>query len=446
MFNVFLFHNNSYILYNTYTGSFLELESIQYDFLRFSREDKEIEIFLKYDPDFGYKMIKKGFIVDKNRDEPNAIKEVQKRIDLKDDRIYQLTINPTMNCNFKCWYCYEDHLKGSKMTPDTLKNLKAFIKNIVCSMPNLKSFHISWFGGEPLLFFKTVIKPIMNFTNDLFINSDIRLETDFTTNGFLINDDMIKEFGCYKINNFQITLDGHREFHNNVRFVNEKRGSYDDIVNNILKLCRHGFPVTLRINFTKLNLDSVEFIVGDIESLEPEYRKKMSITFHKVWQEEDLNLGNKVKQLIFFFRERGFNVADGDVPNNLWNSCYADKKNQATINYNGEVYKCTARKFLSEAKEGDLQDDGTIAWNEKYYKRLDSKFKNKPCLSCSILPICNGGCSQLAIENEGKDYCVYGFDEGRKKEVVLSHYLNSLKTTTTPLPVVEENIEELSLV
>jgi uncharacterized protein len=50
---------------------------------------------------------------------------------------------------------------------------------------------------------------------------------------------------------------------------------------------------------------------------------------------------------------------------------------------------------------------------------MNIKFKNKPCLSCRILPICNGGCSQHAIEMSGQEYCIYDGNDIQKDIVVL---------------------------
>ncbi len=48
------------------------------------------------------------------------------------------------------------------------------------------------------------------------------------------------------------------------------------------------------------------------------------------------------------------------------NSCYADKINQMTVNYDGGVYKCTARDFNEKNRLGQLCDDGTVLWDKMH--------------------------------------------------------------------------------
>jgi len=423
-FNLSVPHNESFVLYNSFTNKFLVVDALHNDLIESAKVYGNIDDLLTYNPVLYVDLIDKGFIVSENKDELQAVKDIQAKVDLEDEKLYQLTINPTMNCNFKCWYCYESHIKDSKMDALVMNNVKKHIGSVIDRMPRLKKFHIYWFGGEPLLYFDKVVEPIMTTAKDLFGSRNISFSTQFTTNGLLIKKEMIPKFQSYNIINFQITLDGNRDLHNTVRFVSKSRGSYDEIVENIMMLCRNNFRVILRINYTRKNLKDLEEIARDLAPLEMEYRHKLVITFHKVWQEPDMTLGERINELRAFFRDNGFQAVNGDIPNTLRQSCYADRKNHATINYNGEVYKCTARNFSSAAKEGDLKEDGTIAWNEKFHSRMEVKFKNKPCLSCPILPICNGACSQVALENAGKEYCVYDFDEKRKKEVVLDKYLH----------------------
>jgi uncharacterized protein len=422
-FNSIVFYNNKFFIYNAFSNNFMLIEPFLKDLLDAAKLNDDAAGLADIHPAFYAKLVEDGFIIAADKNEVEKVRELREQVDLLDDQNYILTVNPTMNCNFSCWYCYEDHIKDSKMSAEMVQNVIIHIKKVHENLPNLKDFGLSWFGGEPLLQYSNVVDPVLTFCKEYFDHHKINFRSVFTTNGFLINPKMVEKFKVTNVKGFQITLDGHRDMHDKVRFVNSKRGSYDEIVSNIMMLCREGFEVNLRINYTKDNLQSVKNILGDIEPLEPEYRKNMEVAFRKVWQETDKTLGPQVVAYAKMFRDAGFRAISGGSPDNVRQSCYADKKNHATINFNGEVFKCTARNFASTVKEGDLKVNGDIDWNEKYHDRLDIKFKNPPCLVCPILPICNGGCSQKALENAGKDYCVFNFDENAKKTMVLNKIL-----------------------
>lgn len=418
-FNTSLVYKNKNYIYNAFSNKFIALDPTIADILSTVKTPEHIAELSDYHPTLHRSLYKNGFFVDDEVDEVEKVKQLSAKVD-KDDTHFELVVNPTMNCNFKCWYCYESHVKGSKMSNETVKKTCSLIANTIESNPNLTSFHIAWFGGEPLMYYRDVIEPIMDFATDFCAISNIYLTCNFTTNGFLLTDEIIQSLKNYNIVGLQITLDGNKEQHNTVRYVSTTRGSYDTIVSNIVKLCENDFHVGIRVNYTGRNMDGFEEVFDDLCAISEEKRHWATISFHKVWQEQEDDVTYKrVRDLIRLVRDIGFISEEGAVPDSVRHSCYADKVNHATINYNGDVYKCTARNFSPDSKEGVLNDDGSISWNAKFYNRMDIKFKNKPCLECPIMPLCNGGCSQHAIENQGKDYCVYEFDENKKKEVVM---------------------------
>lgn len=122
-----------------------------------------------------------------------------------------------------------------------------------------------------------------------------------------------------------------------------------------------------------------------------------------------------------------FKTQNDDVLDNLINPCYADKKNEAVINYNGNVYKCTARDFSEENKYGELSEDGTINWNEKLTKWENIKIQSKACQNCRILPLCGGGCHQINLESEGLNTCQMGFDDKKKDEIIMKRLYHSFE-------------------
>ena len=182
--------------------------------------------------------------------------------------------------------------------------------------------------------------------------------------------------------------------------------------------------VNVRINCSVDTLNGLNDITKDFESLNNTQRKLLQFNMFKVWQVQEKiegDLDNSAEH----YRDNGFSVA-GKNDISIFSSCYGDKRYQATLNYNGEIFKCTARDFKDNSGEGVLNHDGTITWNERYEKRLNSKFKNKPCMDCRILPLCGGGCTQQALEHGDQEYCVHNFDEEEKTRIIVNRFLATI--------------------
>ena len=419
-FNSFFPHEDKIIGYNAYKNDFTILDPELYE-LFLAAERENIDELQQVYPDFYKHLNDKGFIIASDIDEIEQVKKLVHEIDQENNYSFHLIINPTMNCNFKCWYCYETHIKDSKMQELEIQKVFNYITRVL-NQQELKVFSLSWFGGEPLLYFNKTVLPILEKVSIQCKEKNIKLNSDFTTNGLLINQDLLDKCLKFGVNHMQITLDGHRERHNKVRFISKEKGSYDEIIKNI-KLClKNELYITCRLNISKETLEDIKEIVIDFSELDDKDRNYLNFSFNQVWQEKE-DLHEEMVKAMTHFKENNFAVTYNKDVDTVRESCYADKRNQATINYNGEVFKCTARDFNSENKEGILQEEGMIEWNEKFDIRMNAKFKNQPCLECKILPICNGGCSQNAIENLGNDYCVNDFDENKKLDIVKNKFL-----------------------
>lgn len=135
----------------------------------------------------------------------------------------------------------------------------------------------------------------------------------------------------------------------------------------------------------------------------------------------------QINTVIQNFKDEKLNIVQ-PLFSNVCSSCYADRRHSAVINYNGDVYKCTAIDFLNTTRDGYLSEDGNIIWeNDSLEKRMDSKFKNAPCHKCRIQPICNGGCSQKALHYAHKDYCIHDYNESKKDKVILDKFYSLLQ-------------------
>ncbi|MEO1418186.1 MAG: radical SAM protein [Bacteroidota bacterium] len=427
-FNSFIPYEDKILGFNAYTKQFLVLEPILHELVQAAKHEKNPSGIQEIHPSFHQELIDRGFIVDDELDEVELIKSLREEVDFNEES-YQLTINPTMNCNFKCWYCYESHVKGSKMTENTRNMLQKHISKIILEKNTLKNFHISWFGGEPMLYFEQVVKPVVAHALDEASKHDIEFTTSFTTNGYLIKKPMIPFLQNHHVNHFQITLDGHRDKHNTIRYTANKKGTYDQIIDSIKLLISHDLYVMVRINYTGETLDTIESVIEDFADVTEEAKRNMKFSFHNVWQDDSPST-DKLERIITNFRANGFRTESlYSMVDTVTHSCYADKKNHATVNYNGEVFKCTARDFSSKNKEGMLMENGDIVWGEKYHQRMDIKFKNKPCLECRLLPLCNGGCSQQALEHlaVGKEYCIWEDSGISKDQLIISRFKQKME-------------------
>ncbi|WP_449388629.1 radical SAM protein [Chryseobacterium lineare] len=421
-FNSIVYIDDEYYLYNSFNQKFLVIDPILKDLLEASKNEN-IEDLEEIHPTFYHYLIAEEFIIPLEIDEIEKVKKIARAVD-ENQSNFLLTINPTMNCNFKCWYCYETHVKTSKFSQSMIEKVGKFIEKTAMK-PAMSYFQLAFFGGEPLLYFKKDVVPVIIKLQEECVKNSVDYSVSFTTNGYLIDDYFIDFFKSRKITpSFQITLDGYREKHDEVRFVSAKKGSYHEIVKNIKRLINNSFFVRLRVNYTSENITDTYKISEEFNDIPADIKQKyLLMDFHRVWQDsQNDNINEIVDENTDRIKENGIQVKHM-TPDNVRNSCYADKRNSAVINYNGDLFKCTARDFTTAKRAGYIDDDGDLIWEDNYLeRRMNTKFKNKPCLSCRLLPICNGGCSQHAMEAEEKqtEYCVYYGDDQLKDEVVVS--------------------------
>lgn len=246
---------------------------------------------------------------------------------------------------------------------------------------------------------------------------------DLTTNGYLFDEERLKELRSLGLSSCQITLDGSKANHNNTRFTTKGSNSYDKITSNIKLAVKNGIDIVLRINYTEENLKDLLLIFADFEELTVAERKHLILSMNKVWQEKNEKLGEQVKKIQAKAKEFGMTLPDALLADRVRHSCYADKENEAVINYNGKVYKCNARDFKEDNCEGTLDENGNIQWNDFHQLRKSAKLSNPKCLSCSILPICGGGCSQISYDNQKCNYCINTSKEA-KNDLIISMFLS----------------------
>ena len=377
-------------------------------------------------PLFYDRLVDYGFLIPDDLDELALIRERnEKAINWK---LYKLTIIPTLNCNYKCWYCIQDHIP-SIMSDETMAKIKRHIAYMI-DVEGIEGLHIEWFGGEPFMFYDRIMKPLSLYAKKLCAEKGIPFTNGSTTNGYFINEKVAGELDDLCLHHFQITLDGNREFHDKVKFQNGCESTFDYVLGNIDRMMRNSdrIQLTLRINYTHDNLSND--IVGEVSlRLSPEIRKRITILPRKVWQKEvDRSYVNELYRILDLFEEMGFRVERWSPIRN-YIPCYASRKYYNSINYNGHLLKCTASDDMyREEPMGYLEEDGSIHWNGDFGTAYQCKsFENERCLACRRLPVCMGQCPRNHLA--GITDCCYDLTDETFEAALLDYLRHEHKVT-----------------
>ncbi len=369
-----------------------------------------------------------GFIVEIDKDEIDVLR-YKNRMEVFSNRKYKLVINPTLECNFKCWYCYEKHPQGH-MALEVMEKCKKHIQYMV-KHERITSLILDWFGGEPILYFEEIIYPIGKYAKKICEDYQIPFYHYITTNASRIDLQMIKRMKEIGVNGFQITIDGDEKRHNQIRNENGK-SSFSAIINNINLLCSEleNILITLRINY-----DDQTLSVSDLEKvysmISPENRKYIMVNFQRVWQTIKPALLENERRIYFtqLSKQMGFKTPQLVSAFNIGKThkCYVDRIYHAEINYDGKVYRCTARDYSDKYMMGELLDNGEIKWNEEKVAKQYAKatFENDMCLKCKYLPLCMGPCSQKIIETPKDEFyriCFLNYAEVKPETVIIDYY------------------------
>ncbi|NMC35785.1 radical SAM protein [Candidatus Beckwithbacteria bacterium] len=147
----------------------------------------------------------------------------------------------TRACNFRCKHCSE---VGS-MNDMSTKNIVKIIDDLADN--DIKRISIS--GGEPLM--------RKDLSEIIQIISDKKMIISLSTNGYLLNEEIIKKLKG-RVANLRISLHGKEKFHDNFVGVN---GAYKKVIQNIKLCAKHSVPVGLVCTVMQSNLSELVDVI-----------------------------------------------------------------------------------------------------------------------------------------------------------------------------------------
>lgn len=402
MYNIrFRFKDHEYI-FNSLRCSLVKLS----DTLSKNSPNSELCEIIRDEEDL--KVLKsQGILVNKQFEEFEFLKYLNMRSRFSFDTL-TLTLFPTMSCNCKCTYCYENNIKydrsimSRKVCDDILHSIESVAKLN-------KNISIIWHGGEPLLA-KDVIWYISNNAQSIAKKYNVKYSSFIISNLCLVDDDIIENLLKYNILNIQCTIDGLPEVHNRKRVLKNGNPTFDLIINNILKLQSKGISVDLRLNIDKYNKNDITKLVDLLIDKRIHIEDNVYLGHLKDYKNKSndyLNVKEYSDACISLYEHLIKKIPninfDSWFPKFKGKFCQADSYGSLSIDYSGNIYKCWHDVGNPLYMLGNVCDfDFSVCSKSLSYalRPLDMDIK---CQKCKILPLCLGGCQKYRIYN---DYCL----------------------------------------
>lgn len=406
-YNYWCSYNEDLFLYNSYEG----IKSV----LKISDKDMKEKVMgymennnSKLPLDVEAILEKKGYVVDGEIDELLKVRERRKQI-IHSDKV-TITIIPTLGCNFKCVYCYEE-MNLTRMNPETEDKLVKFVDQMITDK---KFLFINWFGGEPLLELKK-IERITKKLKDVCRSKKVTYLAGITTNGYLLTLENFKRLQKCNVIDYQVTIDGIKEDHNKLRMLKNNQGSFDVIVKNLKLISTQTksgtFGISVRCNFLRKSMENYEQILNQFTNMFSE-DKRFSFTVHAVkdWggcsvqgiqneilsEEEEKELfRNALKHNKNSQKQIDFSTHLG-VLNGSSNSCYAMGNSNFVIGADGSIYKCTSDFNQALGTLDDLEN------RKDWIKEEELLSETEECNQCFFYGACKRSICPKAIKLKEK--------------------------------------------
>lgn len=349
-----------------------------------------------------------GFIVSKNAAD----------VVIKDQipEVFQLILLPAgESCNLRCVYCYEAHEDAQKMGREHVTRIIDLCKRQTLPL------RIEYFGGEPLLNLEFI-----RMLSVALKENGIQYGASITTNGTLLDKDLIDELYLYNIKSYQITIDGIEESHNSLRpYYKNSRNSYQLVRASLEALQKSKYSdlkIIVRSNVNERSVQSAMLnkFIEEIQTLIPSQDARFSFLFRPIGDYASANnraaadinsicnhskVNDVVATIEDVFESLGYGLVDPQMMMKCGGfSCYAGSKNSFVISPDFSLKKCTVALSDPLNTVGYLEAEGELKLNSNYSKWIKD-YSDHECLKCFLFRTCQGNSCALTNIKSGQKKC-----------------------------------------
>jgi uncharacterized protein len=356
-------------------------------------------------------------------------------------RLPSYVFMPTYDCNLRCSYCFQDHMRTdpgfrrllTTMRPET-------VDRIFTALPEIEAVHgveagaggrrnVGFFGGEPLLArHRPLVERVMAKAREL---GDAVFWAVTNATELDAYRDLL---GPERLGRLQITLDGSPGEHDQRRVYPDGSGSFERIARHVTEALERGVEVSIRFNADRGNLGDLPRLAAEIHargwaehrgfsayaapinainektdraSTMDSWELDQALTAMREEHPEVRVVGRPDETI----RGRARQIFAGEeeiVPRFKPSFCGAHDQMYIFDPF-GDVYACWERTGDAKIRIARVTEEGAIeyAFEQNQLWRSRSVASNPVCQRCRYALHCGGGCAILALGQRGKFHANY---------------------------------------
>lgn len=298
----------------------------------------------------------------------------------KDFRGY--TILPTLGCNARCVYCYEEGQKQVKMTPGIVEQTVRFIQNTHQG----DEIALSWFGGEPLL-----CPDIIDYICRRLRETGIEYTSTMVSNASLVTPEIVEKMaGDWRLKNIQVSMDGAETDYIARKCYSVYRDYYHSTMDAVKLISEAGINIQIRCNVDFENWERIPLFIEDLKA-RIDNRDKVTLYFSPLYSlrasEDGITMVKQINLADEMVRKAGFKkpVTIGVGRALRYSYCLATGGG-VVIHPDGGLYVC--EQLPEKSKIGDVWNGVTNEEAKREFSRMDRVCGK--CRACAYLPYCTG--------------------------------------------------------
>jgi len=305
----------------------------------------------------------------------------------------EYVIHLTHACNLRCPYCYENGIDRSvALTRRLEEDISTYLeKSLAEELP--ERVHLTFIGGEPLLepsALERIVRRVRTSCPDP--------EVLIVTNGTLVDGEFLDACVAVGVERFQITVDGDRTTHDNLRVTADGGQTFDLILHNIALIEARSptFTVTVNCNLSPQDCESVPGLLAALAGIGFRGDLIFSWVFGGAFTgfESVLDKGDQAwrftHQLVetHGFRHDPFYRAG-------YLACAMYARPTRIIGADGCLYSCFAGVGRPSYRIGLVSQSDSPLFEVMQALWLERDCFSPSCVTCEFIAVCNGNCTFL---------------------------------------------------